>query len=702
MRAPGVPSIYGFGYRHRLLSIQAQQIRALNLVWALKTRGELPSSLLVIGAGVAGLTLAVGAATQGVRVQVLDHALAPMGNLRHALHRYVHPNMLRWPHPDWDAPSAVVPIMGWQASYADKLWHHFIESFERYRSLLDAPPELHLAVQKLVARRDGAAWLAEWFCGRTYTRSFEAIALATGPGHEDSTYASTRYWDQDERALDLRAHCHRELVSGAGDGGLIDVIRKVLYDRDYHERISHLALLGIWSDNVANGQSPLGNQLENFRNKHRSLEHALLNTERFSLPDAPVEIVIRNACPVSLFPDGAACDVHRAIAYILFKAEKIRRHESTDLPILTRNEERRAWFGEDATRPYHRVTVRHGTAKDDTVLDAMDAGQQAPAEWRDNFRAHLETYRELHQPAELYGADSGIFQPFRDSKSRRVKGDWPHQAGDLWLKLEGHRTAFGATSAHLSPEYLRVATSPDRIGWLHARLGRPEAARDADLTSVADILDYAVRALPAMAIEQQMKNAPAVTWMADAAREGSLCSADRGVLLPPAPGRKDPTLLTRDRLRLDPQRTIELSYNFDWSWVTSMKTVRFKERTLENGARLALAPRVSIDILPRRQIEVHASRDEKMIIRADHLAIIDFWLLCHRSSFSTEDCWLGTGWAQRHVAGIRVAVANIRTAHEKKKTIFDLLGAHVLVDLSARRPRITPSTSRKVHFSDIT
>src|SRR5689334_6768797 len=74
MVVPGEDGLYVIGCFERRITLYSQQVRALNLIWALADQGKLKNgtSVLVIGAGAAGLTAAAGAAKLGAKVKVLE------------------------------------------------------------------------------------------------------------------------------------------------------------------------------------------------------------------------------------------------------------------------------------------------------------------------------------------------------------------------------------------------------------------------------------------------------------------------------------------------------------------------------------------------------------------------------------------------------------------------------------------------------
>jgi hypothetical protein len=94
-------------------NVRDQLIRAVLLGDALITSGVVPEptaselergirpKMLVLGAGAAGLALALSAAQRGVNVTVVEKDRLPFGTLRTCYWRTVDPTEYDWPHPHW-------------------------------------------------------------------------------------------------------------------------------------------------------------------------------------------------------------------------------------------------------------------------------------------------------------------------------------------------------------------------------------------------------------------------------------------------------------------------------------------------------------------------------------------------------------------------------------------------------------------------
>lgn len=539
MSISAAPGLYCFGYRHALLSIRAQQVRALNLAAALHEKSIIPRvPVVVIGAGVAGLTLAAATVELGGRAVVVDHALAPMGNLRNATHRYLHPNMLRWPDPDWDNPDAEMPLLNWSADWGNRVWEHLWNSVEPY---INRGMSLELPSQNIQVTRDGTErWRATWtFREENKHESDAIVVLALGPGHESTDYGSPRYWDQDQEALDQEAHGQRILVSGTGDGGLIDAIRRCLFDRQRLQRIDHLTLLRMWvihSRMDANGVLEISRQA--------ILGH--LWGSRWDTPKVPVDLLLRassdldkGGCVLS----QASCGIHRDLIDALVDRGAIRKLcSSIGLPAFKYHVETATWRAQCSTdevsppfkdEGYHRIYVRHGPSDRQRALETIF--RDASCEIAEALLSHVSKFRELEQPLSLFGDMRSRIGTVAAPKQRL---SWPHHAGDLFCEVQKVRNRLSTaealeieeTSAEIYNDLL--GRHPERATWLHADLGRPDP-HPSDLRDTASKIAGVIRELMHGLIRGST-NAP--RWVVQLLTSGSLCSRERGVLLPPKSG----------------------------------------------------------------------------------------------------------------------------------------------------------------------
>ena len=218
-RLPGGGELYIVGCLDERVSIRSQQVRALNLVWALHASKRLTSGkpLLVVGGGIAGCTAAVAASRLGHDVLLVERESSVLTAQFACTTRWIHPHILSWPHRDAANPNAELPVMNWHEGPAAKAiadmqqqFDHALKNEGRIELILGQTPE-PLADPRSMVRIGGR------------TRAHAAALLCVGFGKERDVSLAGGYWRQD--TLEQYQHGSDHVVSGLGDGGLCDALR---------------------------------------------------------------------------------------------------------------------------------------------------------------------------------------------------------------------------------------------------------------------------------------------------------------------------------------------------------------------------------------------------------------------------------------------------------------------------------------------
>src|SRR5262245_10695760 len=121
------------------VTIYSQQVRALNLIDAIFDQNEehlLPEQtrILIVGAGVAGLTAAAAAARRGAEVVLLEKEADVLTIQRHNTQRYLHPHIVEWPNAGWEIDQANLPVLSWSANTTKVVFDNMRDT---WNSLLD-------------------------------------------------------------------------------------------------------------------------------------------------------------------------------------------------------------------------------------------------------------------------------------------------------------------------------------------------------------------------------------------------------------------------------------------------------------------------------------------------------------------------------------------------------------------------------------
>lgn len=227
---PGAPDrIFCLGANVGRISFASQQTRALNLIWALGKQGLLNSDKLVavVGGGVSGITAATAVRGFGCSVRVFEEGGSELYRQRWTTHRHVHPTVNWWPKAEL-LPTTALPFMNWGFANC----HEVIEVMYRTWSNMEKKSNGSVTIQfgqsiqnLFIDEANGGRVTLQTKDGRN-TPAFDLVIVATGFGEEEGN-AENSYWKADgiEQRRDDPSGKRHFIISGTGDGGLIDALR---------------------------------------------------------------------------------------------------------------------------------------------------------------------------------------------------------------------------------------------------------------------------------------------------------------------------------------------------------------------------------------------------------------------------------------------------------------------------------------------
>lgn len=236
------PRLFVLGSLHQRVTLYSQQVRALNLIWALRSTSLLDSSsrVAIIGGGAAGLTAASAAACSGCKqVDIYERHTEILPVFRGNDTRYLHPHVYDWPSKGWSDENAGLPILNWSAGTANNVALQIFRAFEAIRAkhsitLRVLKPTLDMAIN-LTSRGD---WSLRWEKPSFGAESYDCVILAVGFGVELGSWKTVPihpYWQNDDLHQPQQP-VTSFLVTGCGDGGCVDLLR--LRIRDFrHENL---------------------------------------------------------------------------------------------------------------------------------------------------------------------------------------------------------------------------------------------------------------------------------------------------------------------------------------------------------------------------------------------------------------------------------------------------------------------------------
>ena len=227
--------VFCIGSFAKRVNFLAQQRRALNLVWALheEKRFFANERIAVIGGGLAGVTAAGALMAFGAKVDVFEKERRVLHLQRETTHRRVHPSINAWPHEALTLATDL-PFFDWATGVCNAVADEIARDFER---MMD---EADNQIFTKTTAKDFA------FPGTNMLRvvSTPAVTSLHGPSHLDgyslaiitvgfgsevneSGFNCESYWRNDNLEPDRDTVNEEYVVSGCGDGGLIDALRIV-------------------------------------------------------------------------------------------------------------------------------------------------------------------------------------------------------------------------------------------------------------------------------------------------------------------------------------------------------------------------------------------------------------------------------------------------------------------------------------------
>lgn len=368
--------LYVIGCFERRVTLYSQQVRALNLAFALHHEGLLTqqSSVAVIGGGAAGMTAAAGIATKGAHVALIEQRSDLIQLFQGNVTRWIHPHIYDWPEHGSEGDEAGIPLMNWSADYAARVAEQFTCAWDALPSATQSRIDTRLGATLESAQHlnDGSTRLAWNTKEGTENKRFDVVIIAAGFGLERSSnnIPVTSYWrndDLDQPDFDTQRRTRRILVSGCGDGGLIEVIRARIRNFRHDQIVADF--LKSKDDVDALAERLLSIEREAFR------RDGLFLFDSYSALDVPLEIdrrikhrlrsdtsVVLNGRDSSPLTNHASM-LNRFLVSRLCRYGGVTYVASALRTVETTSEGYRVTFDEGGrTEMFDRVILRHGPA----------------------------------------------------------------------------------------------------------------------------------------------------------------------------------------------------------------------------------------------------------------------------------------------------------------------------------------------------
>lgn len=226
--------VYCIGSFAKRVNFLAQQRRALNLVWALNEAKRLDNKprVAVIGGGLVGVTAAAALIAHGAVVDIFEKGGRILHHQRKTAHRKVHPTINAWPFEKISLTTDL-PFYDWSAGVCSQIAEAIASDLEK--TMKDLGYDIHTGV----AARDLAPIGTRLVRVVTTppvrnSEGYDLVLITIGFGDEvggDAAFEGKSYWENDnlESERDKDNKYQTFLVSGCGDGGLIDTLRIVYF-----------------------------------------------------------------------------------------------------------------------------------------------------------------------------------------------------------------------------------------------------------------------------------------------------------------------------------------------------------------------------------------------------------------------------------------------------------------------------------------
>jgi len=461
MAVPDMERVYVLGSFSSPVTFSSQQFRAFNLIWALFQTGVIKTgdSVGIVGGGLGGVTTAAAALLKGCEVTLIEKAALLFPWQRGNYVRYVHPNILRWPEEGSETPYTRFPVLNWEHGSVNQI----IEDVEAQWDALSA------AHRPLLGYDVSSVWYedqrAQVRIARSLSgtgpsfdiRSFSCVVLAVGFGSErnlDNVPIRT-YWENDNlhQAARVGAAPRSFLVSGCGDGGLIDALRLRLRKFEHQNFVAEVlskttdeklrdSLLDLENNAISQSPSALYDAY-----KRLPIPTILVRSIRNSLrTDTSVTLNSPGVSPLT--PQSSA--LNRLLAFLLLQYGDLGYEEGeisadpapeSKFKILFRKAN-----GQELTRHFDEVIVRHGPK---AIIDSLVSKSAADKLRALNHRSPDLATRKLWTD-QFYPPVSGQVMPSRDtlrSAFRRFEQAFfalydPQSTEAIGISVSGERPRF--------------------------------------------------------------------------------------------------------------------------------------------------------------------------------------------------------------------------------------------------------------------
>ena len=361
--------VFIVGTFDKKITIYTEQVRALRLVRALVEEGFVSKerSTAVIGGGVAGLTTAVALQKRGCPVTLFEKETSLLSVQSAASHRFVHPHVFSWPAQGGYRQDAGLPVLDWVASSADVVGSQIRDlAMSALNTSISSEIVSSACIEDVEPAADRRTKLTYSTSGACQSREFDVVIICVGFGADAVSVGGQHtpaYWHPDMLSTNSAKNV---LVSGSGDGGIIDCIRAALPNIDHNKIIefvcTHPEMLVIAKElskiEIAEAKARNSGHVFDAVEAYKDLivSDALIQwAKAHTQEDIAVTLNYRGHSPLS----STAAVVNKSILIVLIKAGLVSLIEG-DLSSID-------------LQSYDAVVVRHGPNREKHFEDSVGA-----------------------------------------------------------------------------------------------------------------------------------------------------------------------------------------------------------------------------------------------------------------------------------------------------------------------------------------
>lgn len=201
----------------------SQQLRALALASEIADRHLTPGhrQVCVIGAGVAGRTIAAAFRSLEAGVTIVDKEKVDFAPYRNATHRELHPNIIFWPFQD-PTPTTELPFMNWAQAPVTDVVDMLVKEWEvgfakRVAFIHEEVASIDRTTTPLQIKLSDAQ-------GTVLNADICVVATGFATERQFGKLQTPHYWSP----ASIVESGKEVMVSGSGDGGLIDALSPIL------------------------------------------------------------------------------------------------------------------------------------------------------------------------------------------------------------------------------------------------------------------------------------------------------------------------------------------------------------------------------------------------------------------------------------------------------------------------------------------